>query len=145
MPWARILADLVVVFHASFVAFVVLGMVAIVIGLVLGWGWVRNFWFRTLHLAAIAVVTVEALIGVSCPLTVLENELRQQAGQVSYPGAFIGYWAHRLIFFQGEPWMFTLAYTLFGLAVAGAFLLGPPRWPWRKTVETSQETVHQAP
>jgi len=142
MPWARILADLVVVSHALFVAFVVFGMLAIVVGLVLGWGWVRNFWFRTLHLAAIAVVTAEAMMGVDCPLTVLENDLRQQAGQATYPGAFIGYWAHRLIFFEGEPWMFTLGYSLFGLAVVGAFLLGPPRWPWRKSACASQESIH---
>jgi hypothetical protein len=141
MPWARILADLVVIVHACFVAFVVFGMVAIVIGLVVGWPWVRNFWFRTLHLAAIGVVTAQTLAGMMCPLTILENQLRRQAGQQTYQGAFIGYWAHHLIFFEAEPWVFNTAYTLFGLAVAGAFLLGPPRWPWRPTVEieTSQE------
>lgn len=134
MLWARILADFVVVVHAFFVAFVVFGMGAIVLGLVLGWGWVRNFWFRVLHLAAIGVVAAQALVGVMCPLTVLENHLRRLAGQETYPGAFIGYWAHRLIFFQGEPWVFTAAYTLFGVSVLGAFLLGPPRWPWKPTV-----------
>lgn len=138
MPWARIAADLIVVIHACFVAFVVLGLLAIVVGLILRWAWVRNFWFRTLHLAAIGVVAFEAVIGMNCPLTVLENNLRQQAGQVTYPGAFIGYWAHRLIFIEGEPWMFTVAYTLFGLAVAGAYLVGPPHWPWRKTSRTDQ-------
>jgi hypothetical protein len=135
MFWARVLADVVVVIHAFFVAFVLLGMVAIVVGLVLGWGWVRNFWFRGLHLAAIGVVAAQALVGVICPLTILENTLRRQAGQETYPGAFIGYWAHRLIFFQASPRVFTLAYSLFGAAVLGAFLLGPPRWP-RKVHET---------
>jgi hypothetical protein len=105
-------------------------MAAILLGLALGWGWVRNFWLRTLHLAAIAVVAAQALAGVNCPLTVLENHLRRQAGQQTYPGAFIGYWAHRLIFFEAAPWVFTLVYSLFGLAVLAAFVLGPPRWPW---------------
>jgi uncharacterized protein DUF2784 len=140
MLWARVLADVVVVVHALFVAFVVLGMAAILLGLVLGWAWVRNFWFRVLHLAAIGVVAAQALAGISCLLTILENDLRRQAGQETYPGAFIGYWAHRLIFFHAEPWVFTLAYSLFGLAVLGAFVLGPPRWPWgrRASVETAQ-------
>jgi hypothetical protein len=133
MLWARVLADVIVVIHAAFVAFVMLGMVAIVVGLVLGWGWVRNFWFRALHLAAIGVVAAQALVGVICPLTSLENVLRRQAGQETYPGAFIGYWAHRLIFFQASPRVFTLAYSLFGAAVLGAFLLGPPRWPGKAT------------
>jgi hypothetical protein len=131
MFWARVLADVVVVVHAAFVAFVVFGMVAILAGLVLGWGWVRSFAFRALHLAAIGVVAALALADMSCPLTTLEKVLRRQAGQETYPGAFIGYWAHRLIFFQAEPWVFTLAYSLFGAAVLAAFLLGPPRLPWK--------------
>ena len=60
------------------------------------------------------------------------EHLRRQAGQQSYPGDFIGYWAHRLIFFDAEPWVFTLAYTLFGLLVLGTFVFGPPHWPGRK-------------
>ena len=103
MPWARIAADLIVVFHMSYVSFVVFGMAAIAVGLWLGRAWARNFWFRVLHLAAIVVVAVQALAGRTCPLTLLENHLRQIAGQETYPGAFIGYWAHRLIFFDAPP------------------------------------------
>ena len=131
MLWARILADAIVVFHAAFVAFVVFGMVAIVLGLASRRGWARDFWFRTLHVVAIGVVTALTLAGTMCPLTVLENHLRRRAGQQSYPGDFIGYWAHRLIFFDAEPWVFTLAYTLFGLLVLGTFVFGPPHWPGR--------------
>ena len=134
MLWARILADVVVVAHAAFVAFVVFGLPAILLGLALGWGWVRNFWFRMLHVAAIGVVAAQALCGVICPLTVLENTLRRLAGQQAYPGAFVGYWAHRLIFYRAEPWVFTALYVSFGLAVLGAFVLAPPRWPGRGEV-----------
>lgn len=141
MLWARIGADVVVVAHGLFVAFVVCGLVAILLGLALGWSWVRNFWFRVLHLAAIGVVAGQALAGVICPLTILENHLRRLAGQETYPGAFIGYWVHRLIFFRADPWVFTLAYSLFGLAVLGTFLLGPPRWPWHDTPPARPEPM----
>jgi hypothetical protein len=126
------IADLIVVFHAAFVSFVVLGLAAILVGVVLRWGWVRNFWFRVIHLGAIGIVVIEALGGIMCPLTDWENQLRRLAGQTGYPGDFIGYWAHRLIFYQAAPWIFTVVYILFGGAVLAAFLLAPPRRPGRR-------------
>jgi hypothetical protein len=129
MLWARILADLVVVIHALYVAFVVLGMAAILIGIALGRGWARDFWFRVLHLLAIGVVVAQEFLGIRCPFTAWENALRARAGQATYPGAFLGYWAHRLIFVDAAPWAFTLGYCLFGLAVLVVFVLEPPHWP----------------
>lgn len=137
MLWPRILADLIVVFHACYVSFVVFGLAAILMGAFLRWSWVRNFTFRVIHLAMIGIVVGEAVAGIPCPLTIWENQLREMAGQTSYPGDFLGYWAHRLIFFRAEPWVFTLAYSLFGAGVLAAFLLAPPRWPWRQRSSAS--------
>jgi Protein of Unknown function (DUF2784) len=131
MPWSRILADLIVVIHALFVMFVVLGLAVILVGAALGWKWVRNPIFRIAHLSAIGSVVAEALFGVDCPLTVWEGQLRRMSGQVGYTGDFLGYWAHRLIFFDAAPWVFTLIYCVFGGAVLAAFLLAPPRWRHR--------------
>ncbi len=100
MLWARMLADLIVVIHAAYVSFVVFGLLAILVGAVLGWSWVRNFWFRVIHLTAIGIVVAEALAGIPCPLTVWEQRLRKTAGQTGYPGDFLGYWAHQLIFYR---------------------------------------------
>lgn len=133
MIWARLLADLIVLVHALFVGFVVFGIVAILLGITLGWGWVRNFWFRLIHLSAIGFVVFEAGIGMACPLTRWESRLRQAAGQEGYPGDFIGYWAHQLIFYRAEPWVFTVIYMLFGAAVLATFVLAPPQWPRRST------------
>jgi Protein of Unknown function (DUF2784) len=128
---ARLLADLIVVFHASYVAFIVLGLVAILVGIPFRWKWIRNIWFRAIHLAAIGIVVAEAAFGVPCPLTVWEGQLRRAAGQASYTGDFIGYWAHQLIFYRAGPWVFTIIYFLFGAAVLAAFILAPPRWRGR--------------
>jgi hypothetical protein len=136
MPWAKLLADLIVVFHATYVSFIVFGLVLILLGVVLRWGWVRNFWFRSLHLVAIAIVVLEVLIGMSCPLTDWEKQLRKMAGEGSYTGDFIGHWAHRLIFYQAPPWVFTILYVSFGLTVLAAFVLAPPRWPARRMAGT---------
>ena len=110
----------------------VFGLALILLGIALRWGWVRNFWFRALHLAAIGFVVLESLIGMTCPLTDWEHGLRELAGEASYSGDFIGYWAHRLIFCRAEPWVFTVLYITFGLAVLAAFVLAPPRWPSRR-------------
>ncbi|MFZ5595280.1 MAG: DUF2784 family protein, partial [Pseudomonadota bacterium] len=42
----QLLADLILVVHALFIAFVVLGFALIVIGMFRHWDWVRNMWFR---------------------------------------------------------------------------------------------------
>ncbi len=130
---ARLLADLIVLIHASYVGFVVVGLAAILVGVACQWDWVRGFWFRVLHLGAIGIVVAESLVGVPCPLTVWERNLRTMAGQSTYPGDFLGHWAHRLLFSRAEPWVFTLIYTTFGLAVLATFVLAPPRLPGRKS------------
>ena len=141
MPWAKMLADLIVVFHAAYVSFVVFGLVAILIGAVLRWRWVRNFWFRAIHLTAIGIVVLEALFGITCPLTDWEKRLRLAAGEASYSGDFIGHWAHQLIFYDAEPWVFTVIYILFGLAVVGALILAPPRLPGRTRGQAHPESI----
>ncbi len=123
----RLLADGVVMVHVAWVLFLVLGQVAIVVGLALGKSWARNVWFRSIHLAMIGYVVLEAVLGWDCPLTVWEQRLRERAGQETYPGDFLGTWAHRLLFVDAEPWVFTLVYALFGLLVAATFVGAPPR------------------
>jgi uncharacterized protein DUF2784 len=75
MLW-RVMADIVVAVHAAYVAIVVVGFAAILIGSAAQWRWVRNFYFRAVHLAMIVVVCAEALVGISCPLTRLEEALK---------------------------------------------------------------------
>jgi hypothetical protein len=129
MATYRFLADLVVVFHAAYVGFVVFGLLAIWLGLAAGWRWVRGFWFRTIHLAMISVVALEALTGLICPITSLENHFRRLAGQQTYAGSFMGDLAHDLLFYDAPQWIFSVGHCLFGAAVLATYLAAPPRWP----------------
>ena len=123
------LADLVLVVHAAFVAFVVVGLVLIWVGRFRGWKFVRNVWFRVAHFAAMGVVAMESLAGFVCPLTTWEDRLRLLAGgQQRYEGSFIQHWLHPLIFFDLGEHVFTVAYLAFFLAVGISFWLIPPRW-----------------
>jgi hypothetical protein len=120
-------ADLILGVHAAFVAFVLLGFVLVWVGGVRGWAWVRNPWFRWLHLAAIGVVVLQAWLGMICPLTVWEMELRARAGRAAYEGSFIVHWLDALLYIEAPAWAFTLAYTLFGLLVLATWFGVRPR------------------
>ncbi len=119
-----LLADAILVMHFAFVVFVVVGFLAILIGLLARWSWVHNRIFRITHLAAIGLVVVQAWFGQLCPLTIWENALRQRAGQSGYSESFVQHWLHKLLFFQAEPWVFATIYTVFGVLVILAWILG---------------------
>ena len=75
----RLLANCIVVIHAAFVAFVVLG------GL-LALRWPRAAW---VHLPAAAWGAFIEYSGLICPLTPLEIALRARGRQAGYTGGFI--------------------------------------------------------
>jgi hypothetical protein len=78
----RVLADAVVLFHFSFVLFVILG------------GFLLRRWPRLVYLhVPIAVwgVLIE-FAGWICPLTPLENHLRRLGGEAGYTGGFIDHY-----------------------------------------------------
>jgi hypothetical protein len=120
-------ADVILLLHVLFVAFVVLGLVLIFVGRSLGWNWVRNPWFRLIHLIAIAVVVVQSWLRVICPLTTLEMELRSRAGDAVYPGSFIAHWLETILYYQAPPWVFMACYTVFGAMVAASWFWVRPR------------------
>ena len=74
-----LLADLVLIVHLVFVVFVLWGGL-----LVLKWRWIA--W---LHLPAAVWGAVVEFTGWICPLTPLENWLREQGGEASYRSDFI--------------------------------------------------------
>jgi hypothetical protein len=117
------MADVLLVVHFLIAAFIVLGLVAVWLGAALGWRWVRNPWFRYLHLGAIAFVAAEAVLGIVCPLTVWEDLLRGGARTES----FVGRWVRALLFYQAPEWAFTAAYLAWATATLVTLRLVPPR------------------
>ena len=131
----RIAADLVVIVHMAYALTVVFGLPVIWLGIALRHQWVRNFWLRGGHLAMILVVVAEAWAGITCPLTVWEQQLRDLAGQETYRGAFLANVVHNLLFYEVTPLVLAGVYTAFGLLVLGSFWFAPPRWPRRVPAE----------
>lgn len=110
----RLLADLVVVTHLAFVLFVVLGGVLVL----------RYPRLLRWHLAALAWGLVVEWADWICPLTLLENQLRQWSGQDGYGGGFIEYYVMPLLYPDGltlqRRYLLALVLALFNAAVYAA-------------------------
>ena len=84
----RILADAVLLVHLGFVLFVVFG------------GWLVLRWRRAawLHVPAAVWGAFIEFAGWICPLTPLENRLRQLAGEQAYAGGFIEHYVVSILY-----------------------------------------------
>jgi len=118
-----LIADVVLVIHFAFVAFVVGGFALIWVGHFAGWRWVGNRVFRSVHLAAITFVAIESLIGMVCPLTQWEDTLRGETTERS----FVARWLHAILFYDLPEWVFSALYVAFAVLTALTIRLVPTR------------------
>lgn len=86
-----LLADAVVVVHLLFIVFAVLGGALLL-------RWPRLVW---LHLPAACWGAYVEFSGRICPLTPLENTLRERAGQAGYQGGFVEHYLLPVIYPAG--------------------------------------------
>jgi hypothetical protein len=103
----RLLADLVLVAHAAFVAFVVLGGLAVL-------RWPRLAW---VHLPVVLWGAGIEFTGGICPLTPLENYWRRLAGEQGYGGGFIEHYLLAALYPEGLTRGVQLALGLLVIAV----------------------------
>ena len=134
----RVAADCIVLVHMTYVLVVVVGLPVTWVGILCRAKWARNFWWRCGHLAMISIVVIEALLGITCPLTTWEFRLRELAEEQTYRGAFVANLIHEWLFVSAEPWVLALCYSSFGSLVLASFFAAPPRWPsFRNPTTTS--------
>lgn len=123
----RLAADTLLLAHFLFVCFVVFGLLLIFVGKWRRWRWVRNYWFRLAHLGAIGVVVLQSWLGMICPLTLWEMQLRERAGEQVYAGAFIAHWVEQLLYYRAPEWVFMAIYSGFGALVLASWLWVRPQ------------------
>ena len=114
----RLAADAVLLLHAAFIVFVLLGAL----------GALRWRWWPLVHLPAAAWGVWVSASGAICPMTPLENSLRLAAGQAGLQGSFIEYYLLALIYPEGltRPVQWVLAVLVLGVNVAVY------AWVWRR-------------
>lgn len=105
----RALADLVLLLHCGFIIFVVAGGL-----LALRWRWAP-----LLHLPAVVWGVIVEACGTVCPLTPIENALREAAGSSGYSGGFIDHYLFPVVYpeFLSQPVQFALAGLVVGVNV----------------------------
>jgi uncharacterized protein DUF2784 len=87
----HVLANLVLMLHAVFVAFVVFGALLVA-------KWRKLIW---IHLIAVAWGVLIEFAGIICPLTPLEVRLRRLGGDAGYEGDFIEHYVTQLLYPTG--------------------------------------------
>jgi len=83
------MVELVLIAHFIIILFVIIGFP---VGLV-----VNSRLFRIIHVTTLAGIALLMVLGISCPLTILEETLRQAP---VYEGSFIGSWLNRIIYLE---------------------------------------------
>lgn len=121
----RLLADLVLVAHAAFVVFVVLGGLAVL-------RWPRLAWVHVP--VAIWGAGIEFAGGI-CPLTPLENHLRRLAGEQGYAGGFVEHYVVAALYPEGLTRGVQIALGL--LVIAVNLAIYACIWRRKKTSRTS--------
>ena len=121
MSW-RIAADTVVVLHAAFVLFVVLGGLLVARWPLIAW----------LHLPAAAWGVIIEAVGGVCPLTHVENALRERAGVAGYSEGFVAHYLLPILYPAGltpaVQWALAAIVLALNVAIYGWLLrAGAPR------------------
>jgi hypothetical protein len=75
----------------------------------------------------IGFVMLEIITRVTCPLTDLEQTLRNLSGQQSYTGSFIAHWTEQLLYYNLPLWVFNTIYISIGLLILLLYFIVPPR------------------
>lgn len=120
-------ADVILILHVSIAAFVVFGLLLILLGKFRRWSWIRNPGFRIAHAAAIGVITLQSWLGIHCPLTILEKLLRADAGSAVYSGSFVAHMLGNILYYRLPEWVFVACYSAFFVAVVACWIWVRPR------------------
>ena len=103
------ISDVVLVFHFIIIKFMCFGFFLVPIGYKMKWIWLSNLKLRFFHLSLICFVTIEAIIGMTCPLTIIENIFNEN----KYSQSFIKFWVSKIIYWDLPTLFFIILYIFF--------------------------------
>ena len=118
-----LISDVVLVFHFIIIIFIISGFILVPIGYKMKWVWLSNLRLRSFHLSLICFVTIEATIGMTCPLTIIENLFNES----QYSQSFIKFWISKIIYWDLPTLFFIILYSLCTLWTILMWKIFPPK------------------
>ena len=125
---SALLGQLVLAIHVAVIAFNIFGLVAVPLGKRRGWAWVLGWRWRAAHLASLALVAVQAVLGRACFLTDWQQALTG-AGETE---PLIMRWVNSLIYWELPMWAFAVAYV-------AVFAYALWLWQWARPTRQSSK------
>ena len=101
------IADTVLFFHLVIVIFVTFGFILVPVGYKFNWKWTVNAKLRIFHLGLILLITMDTILGITCPLTFIENSLRE----FYISDTFVRHWLKQLIYWDFPTIFFMFLYS----------------------------------
>lgn len=121
----QFLVTLITTVHFLWVIFMLTGFFWTVLAFFVHRRFFDFFWFRTLHLLGILLVSLFPLLGKYCPLTIWENVFREQA-DAAYGGGFIHHYLEKFIYPDVDPVAIRVGTFLVAFVSIAAYILFPP-------------------
>ena len=117
-----LIADIILLFHFCIVVFISFGFFLIPVGYNFDWIWIKNRYLRLLHASMMIFITFETLLGIVCPLTIIENNLRG----INENHSFISKWIGKLIYWDFPSKFFLILYCILLLWTFLMWKIYPP-------------------
>ena len=101
-------SEIVLLFHFCIFLFIILSFFLIPFGYYQKWEWVKNKYYRLIHLVLMGIILIETILGFMCPLTILENYLRNDIGVDNNLTQII----HQIMYWNLPNYQFIILYIL---------------------------------
>ena len=101
-------SEIVLLFHFCIFLFIMLSFFLIPFGYYQKWEWVKNRYYRLIHLILMGIIFIETILGFMCPLTILENFLRNNI-QINNKITQI---IHQIMYWNLPTYQFIILYLL---------------------------------
>ena len=101
-------SEIVLLFHFCIFLFMILSFFLIPLGYYKKWKWVKNKYYRLIHLVLMGIILIETILGFMCPLTMLENFLRNNIEINNKITQII----HQIMYWDLSTYQFIILYLL---------------------------------